>query len=82
MYLSPAFASGSRIPYMSSPSAPAASCERCHVDLEDSRQPSHAGALYPETAPRLDFGELGYAGDPARIGGRFRTGLGRGRPPR
>jgi octaheme c-type cytochrome (tetrathionate reductase family) len=62
--------------------AQAVRCGRCHSGMSGSPLPQRVVALYPDTSPRLDFPELGYAGDPASRGGRSRAGPGPGRPAR
>jgi octaheme c-type cytochrome (tetrathionate reductase family) len=62
--------------------AEAVGCARCHEGLTGFEPPAHAGALYPDDGPRLDFEELGYPDDPALVGGRFRLSIGPGRPVR
>ena len=44
------------------------------------QNPEHTRMVYPDVKSRLDFKALGYESDPARIGGRFVTRLGRGHP--
>ena len=61
--------------------APAAvACTRCHDKATAMDLPRHRLPVYPDAGPRLDFGALGYPGDPALVGGRFYIGLGRGVP--
>lgn len=60
----------------------AVSCTRCHKNAREMDLPRHRLATYPEVKQRLDFKALGYADDPALIGGRFYVSLGRGTPPR
>lgn len=60
----------------------AVSCIRCHKNARELDLPRHRRAVYPEVKQRLDFKTLGYADDPALIGGRFYVRLGRGTPPR
>jgi octaheme c-type cytochrome (tetrathionate reductase family) len=59
----------------------AVTCSRCHPKAAGMRNPDHTRMVYPAVKGRLDFAELGYQDDPALIGGRFFTRLGRGRPP-
>jgi octaheme c-type cytochrome (tetrathionate reductase family) len=60
----------------------AVSCSRCHTDPNAASYESAIGPSDPQRAPRLDFEALGYDGDPAIVGGRFRYDLGRGEPGR
>jgi octaheme c-type cytochrome (tetrathionate reductase family) len=60
----------------------AVTCTRCHRNAKDMDLPEHRRAVYPEVNARLDFKELGYADDPAMVGGRFYISIGRGAPPK
>ncbi|HPR62935.1 MAG TPA: Ni/Fe-hydrogenase cytochrome b subunit [Thermoanaerobaculia bacterium] len=60
---------------------PAVTCTRCHSRARGMAQPEHMRRVYPNLPRFLDFKVLGYEDDPALIGGRFYTSLGRGRPP-
>ncbi len=62
--------------------AQAITCTRCHKNAAGMNLPEHRRAVYPEVTRRIDFKALGYADDPARVGGRFYVTLGRGVPPR
>jgi hypothetical protein len=59
---------------------PAVTCSRCHPTAAGMQNPEHTRMVYPDVKSRLDFKALGYESDPARIGGRFVTRLGRGHP--
>jgi octaheme c-type cytochrome (tetrathionate reductase family) len=63
-------------------SAEAANCVRCHRGAKGMDRPEHTRKVYPDVDRFLDFGALGYQGDPALTGGRFFVTLGRGLPPR
>jgi octaheme c-type cytochrome (tetrathionate reductase family) len=60
----------------------AINCTRCHKNAAGMNLPEHRRAVYPNATRRIDFKALGYADDPARVGGRFYVALGRGVPPR
>jgi len=51
---------------------PETSCEQCHGSTPGQDFSVQLGPSYPATAgKRLDFQQLGYASDPALLGGRF-----------
>lgn len=60
----------------------AVGCQRCHSAASGIDLPDHRNRLYPEATSRIDFEALGYDDDPALVGGRFYTTLGRGTPVR
>ena len=60
----------------------AVTCTRCHRNAKEMDLPEHRRAVYPETAHRLNFKDLGYPDDPALVGGRFYISIGRGTPPK
>ena len=62
--------------------ADAIQCTRCHRGAAGMDLPEHRRAVYPQVKNRMDFKALGYADDPARVGGRFYAAIGRGTPPR
>jgi len=47
------------------------SCARCHKLPSEWKPPAQAEIVYPGIRSRIDFEDLGYKGDPARVGGRF-----------
>jgi hypothetical protein len=57
-------------------------CQRCHSDASGIELPEHRNQVYPRVERRMDFEALGYEDDPALVGGRFYTTLGRGTPVR
>jgi octaheme c-type cytochrome (tetrathionate reductase family) len=61
-------------------STDAVACARCHRDAPGTALPAHRLPVYPQVKNRMDFKALGYAGDPARAGGRFAIAIGRGSP--
>ncbi len=63
-------------------SSQAVDCTRCHKGASGRALPAQRLATYPGVKDRIDFKALGYDGDPALVGGRFRAALGRGEPTR
>jgi octaheme c-type cytochrome (tetrathionate reductase family) len=60
----------------------AIACTRCHRKAAGMDLPAHRLSVYPDVRQRFDFKALGYADDPALVGGRFYITIGRGQPPR
>lgn len=63
-------------------SVEAIACTRCHRNARGMDLPEHRRAVYPAVKNRIDFRVLGYADDPALVGGRFYISFSRGTPPK